>query len=67
MFLRGDGVFLSSHNLLGVVDQKEGEKDGDQSRVHGVDHGVVPGKEDNGQDPKDEENPGSSKQIDSNS
>lgn len=64
MFLRWDRVFLSSHDLLSVVDQEAWEEDGHQSAVHGVEDWPRLNEEDDGQDAEEKEDPGGGEEVD---
>ena len=63
MFLWGNFVLFAAHDLLSVVDQVDRKKESDQGRVDCVHNRIVAGKEYNGQNTKDEEDPSSRKQV----
>ena len=63
MFLWGNLVLFSSHDLLSVIYQVDREEESNQGRVNCVHYWIVAGKEYNGQNTKDEEDPSSRKQV----
>lgn len=63
VLLRGDGVLLAPHDLLGVVDQEHGEQERHQGRVDGLGDGVVLVEEEAGHHAEDEEDPAGREQI----